>query len=75
MKHLPLKTITPYLLMPILSLIFSQQVLAAFPSSDNYQIQEYTFGAGGTKESNSASYIAKLSDVTVIPADKLGLIS
>ena len=42
--------------MPILSLIFSQQVLAAFPSSDNYQIQEYTFGAGGTKESNSASY-------------------
>lgn len=32
------------------------QSLAAFPSSDNYQIQEYSFGAGGTKESTSESF-------------------
>ncbi len=29
---------------------------AAFPASTNYQIQEYSFGAGGTKNSTSANY-------------------
>jgi hypothetical protein len=29
---------------------------AAFPASTNYQIQEYSFGAGGTQNSTSANY-------------------
>lgn len=29
---------------------------AAFPASTNYQIQEYSFGAGGTKSSTSTNY-------------------
>ncbi len=32
------------------------KAFAAFPASSNYQIQEYSFGAGGTKNSTSANY-------------------
>ena len=33
-----------------------RQVIAAFPSSTNYKIQEYSFGAGGTKNASSSSF-------------------
>jgi hypothetical protein len=34
----------------------TSNVLAAYPASSNYQIQEYSFGAGGTKNSTSSNY-------------------
>lgn len=37
-------------------LLTSSAAFAAFPSSDNYQIQEYSFGSGGTKGSSSDNF-------------------
>jgi len=44
----------------ILSLLFcllnNSIAFAAYPSSSNYKIQEYSFGSGGTKNSTSSSF-------------------
>ncbi len=43
------------LLITFCVLIFSQQILAG-PVSDNYELKQYSFGAGGTEESTSDAY-------------------
>lgn len=50
--HLPIAVLI-LLLVSHLSPLISY---AAFPASDNYQIQEYSFGSGGTNNSTSESF-------------------
>lgn len=45
-----------YFLLCICSFITAAPVSAAMPASTNFQLQEYTFGAGGTKNSTSTNF-------------------
>jgi hypothetical protein len=50
-----MKTTLIYIFIIVAILSYPAAVLAG-PSSDNYQLKDYTFGAGGTKGSTSDSY-------------------
>jgi hypothetical protein len=62
--------IKPYLLrlfsiFYFLSSIFTPSLALANPSSTNYQLQDYGFGAGGTNDSSSTNYTVKgITDTT-----------
>jgi hypothetical protein len=51
-----MKTFYTLVIFAIVSLLFNAQAFAAQPRSTNYQIQNYSFGAGGTSSSSSQNY-------------------